>query len=121
MAGSCVIEILYDCKQHSDKATGFAVQLASPSGCCSISYPPQDATKTRGCKKPDFNLKCDGLMMLNSSLTPNVFPVSVRDKQLHPSEFIFVVDCSGSMSGSNIQSASDTLITCICQHGRTST
>ena len=116
MAGPCVVVILYECKQHSDKATGFTVQLAtapSPSGCCSISY-PQEATKTRGgCKKPDLNLRCDGLMMLNCSLTPNVFPVSVRDKQLHPSEFIFVVDCSGSMSGSNIQSASDTLITCI--------
>ena len=110
---SCVVEIQYECKPHSDKATGLTVQLVaapSPSGCCSISY-PQDATKTRGgC---NFNLRCDGLMMMNSCLTPDAFPASVKDKQLHPSEFIFVVDCSGSMSGSNIQSASDTLITCI--------
>lgn len=116
-AGSCVIEVAYECRQLSDKTTGFTVQLdgsRSPSGCCSICL-PEDVLKSRsnGAVKAGFNLHCDGLMMLNSSLTSDLLPASVRGKRLHPAEFIFVIDCSGSMSGSSIQAASDTLITCI--------
>lgn len=31
----------------------------------------------------------------------------------HPSEFVFLMDCSGSISGKNIQAAADMLIMCI--------
>ncbi len=116
-ADSRVIEVVYECRQCSDATTGFTVQLkgtSSLSGCCSISL-PRDITRSQsnGTVKAGFNLQCDGLMMLNSSLTSDALPASVRSKQLHPSEFIFVIDCSGSMSGTNIQAASDTLVTCI--------
>lgn len=117
IAGSCVVEVVYECRQYSEKTTGFTVQLdglGSPAGCCTVCL-PQDVSRSRsnGAVKTGFNLPCDGLMMLNTSLTGDLLPASVKNKQLHPSEFIFLIDCSGSMGGSSIQAASDTLITCI--------
>lgn len=55
----------------------------------------------------------DGVMMMNTVFTAHQLPKSVRVEPYSPSEFVFVVDCSGSMSGSNIQITADTLITCI--------
>lgn len=55
--------------------------------------------------------KWDAIMMLSITLSRNQLPY--QERQLYPSEFLFVIDCSGSMSGSNIQSAADMLVTCI--------
>ena len=55
----------------------------------------------------------DGVMMMSNVFTPRQLPKTLQLQPYSPSEFVFVVDCSGSMSGSNIQIAADTLITCI--------
>jgi hypothetical protein len=52
-------------------------------------------------------------MMMSNIFSPRQLPKSLKLQPYSPSEFVFVVDCSGSMSGSNIQIAADTLITCI--------
>ena len=111
IAGPSVIQIQYEYISNDPLSTsGFVVQLSpgSLSGCCSLS---SSVNSSQGV--PGSSLNYDGIMMLNTSLTVEQFPANVQDRSLHPSEFVFVVDCSGSMSGSNIQAATDTLITCI--------
>ena len=51
--------------------------------------------------------------MMSVTLSRDQLPLHVRHRQLYPSEFLFIIDCSGSMSGSNIQSAAEMLITCV--------
>lgn len=57
--------------------------------------------------------KWDAIAMMNITLSRDQFPLHIQQGQLFPSEFLFVIDCSGSMSGTNIQSAADMLITCV--------
>ena len=57
--------------------------------------------------------KWDAIVMLNITLSKDQLPFHIQQCQLYPSEFLFVIDCSGSMSGTNIQSAADMLITCV--------
>lgn len=54
----------------------------------------------------------DGLLLLNCMLKS---PACLQDTRprFAPSEFVFLVDCSGSMSGLKIQMASETLILCL--------
>ena len=75
------------------------------AGCC-CSLPTPDAASS-------LLAPHDGVMMMSSVFTPRQLPKSLKLQPYSPSEFVFVVDCSGSMSGSNIQIAADTLITCI--------
>lgn len=77
--------------------------------CCSLLSGPHTAG-------PDTNslpAPYDGVMVMSSVFTPSQLPKSLQLRPYSPSEFVFVVDCSGSMSGSNIQIAADTLITCV--------
>ena len=54
----------------------------------------------------------DGLLLLNCMLKSPAHLGDTRPR-FAPSEFIFLVDCSGSMSGLKIQMASETLILCL--------
>ena len=54
----------------------------------------------------------DTIMALNITLSRDQLPF-IQQHQVYPSEFVFVIDCSGSMSGSNIQSATDMLVMCV--------
>ena len=85
--------------------SGFDVQLSNgvAVGCCNVlSFKGRDVV---GCH--------DGVMMMSNSFSDAQLPRCVQEKKFHPSEFIFVIDCSGSMSGTNIQAAANTLITCV--------
>lgn len=55
----------------------------------------------------------DAIMMLSLTLSREMLPFTIQQHQAYPSEFVFLIDCSGSMSGSNIQSARGMLITCV--------
>ena len=84
--------------------SGFSVHLCNgvAAGCCSVlSF------------KGNVSGSNDGIMMMNNSFSNAQLPKCVQEKKFHPSEFIFVIDCSGSMSGTNIQAAANTLITCV--------
>ena len=84
--------------------SGFTVQLSDgvAAGCCNVlSF------------KGNVSGSHDGILMMNNSFSNAQLPNYMQEKKFHPSEFIFVIDCSGSMSGTNIQAASNTLITCI--------
>lgn len=134
VAGPNVIQVQYTCSpgqvghpcdpylNHTSFLSSFSVQLTAgaPSGCCSLTYPSDwSARDGAGSSKsvvdaaPGATLGCDGVMMLNTTLTLEQLPPSVIEQPLHLSEFVFVIDCSGSMSGKNIQAATDTLITCV--------
>ena len=76
------------------------------AGCCCSSPPLTE-------REHDSRPTHDGVMMLSSVFTPHQLPNTLALPTYMPSEFVFVVDCSGSMSGSNIQTAADTLITCV--------
>ena len=82
---------------------------AMTAGCC-CSLPALDTTARQ---KSSLLAPHDGVMIMSSVFTPHHLPKSLKLQPYSPSEFVFVVDCSGSMSGSNIQIAADTLITCI--------
>ena len=86
-------------------SSGFAVKLAEgvSMGCCC------GLISENGRHRSDW----DGIMMLNDTFSRRQLPAHMQQKPLFPSEFVFVIDCSGSMSGTNIQSAADTLITCV--------
>lgn len=58
-------------------------------------------------------LHIDAIMMSSLTLSKDQLPLSVQHLQVFPSEVIFIIDCSGSMSGSKIQSAADMLVTCV--------
>lgn len=127
VASSNVIQVQYECApgqddpSHLSFSSGFSIQLApgTPSGSCTLTYSshssPNEASSSKTVTRanPGSAVKCDGIMMLNNTLTPEQFPPSVHERPLHLSEFVFVIDCSGSMSGSNIQAATDTLVTCV--------
>ena len=127
VSSSNVIQVQYECAPGQDDPThlafssGFSVHLApgTPSGCCTLTYPSHSSVNEASSSKtvtpvnPGSAFKCDGIMMLNNTLTHEQFPPSVRERPLHLSEYVFVIDCSGSMSGSNIQAATDTLVTCV--------
>ena len=92
-------------------SSGFTVHLDSMviAGCYSSNL-----TSSSGSASEDSPLApYDGVMMISSVFGRHQLPASVNPMQFSPSEFIFVIDCSGSMSGTNIQIAADTLITCI--------
>ena len=115
IAGPRVVHIQYQYESSEPLSmSGFSLQLANglPSGCCSLTYPTASEVDASSAYHPGTTLGCDGVMMLNSPLTIEQFPTKVQNKKLHPSEFVFAIDCSGSM-GSNIQAATDTLVTCI--------
>lgn len=79
------------------------------AGCCSSLPAPHSAVGVGHSVLAPY----DGVMMMNNVFTSRQLPKSVRIEPYSPSEFVFVVDCSGSMSGSNIQITADTLITCV--------
>ena len=110
-----VVQITYEClcpsavaateMQSSSYSSGFAVKLAEgvSMGCCCGLV----SENARHCSK------WDSVMMLNNTFSRGQLPTHLQQKLLFPSEFVFVIDCSGSMSGTKIQSAADTLITCV--------
>lgn len=77
------------------------------AGCCCV-LPSPERVQSQALLSP-----YDGVMMMSNVFTPCQLPKSLKVQPYSPSEFVFVVDCSGSMSGTNIQIAADTLITCI--------
>ena len=107
-------------------SSGFAIELSGdvPSGCCCSVFAQDGATRTAtevacsssssACTDPMAALSSyDGVMMVNNALTRDQLPMKLQEQPLYPSEFIFVIDCSGSMSGTKIRAAADTLITCV--------
>lgn len=52
----------------------------------------------------------DGLMLMNCAMSKPTACFERRSPELYPCDFVFLVDCSGSMSGLKIQMASETLI-----------
>ena len=76
-------------------------------GCCTLPAP------STGGLQNSLLAPYDGVMMMSSVFTPCQLPSSLKLPPYLPSEFVFVIDCSGSMSGTNIQTAADTLIMCI--------
>ena len=99
----------------SPYSSGFEVKLAEgiSSGCCCSLSPKLESTQSSIAQFQRSNNSYDGVMMLNSTFSREQLPTSLQQMSLFPSEFVFVVDCSGSMSGTNIQAAADTLITCV--------
>lgn len=95
----------------SDALSGINIHLDDgvSSGCC-CSLP---ATHNAEGVHHSVLAPYDGVMMMSNVFTPRQLPESIKLEPYSPSEFVFVVDCSGSMSGSNIQIAADTLITCL--------
>ena len=55
----------------------------------------------------------DGLLLMNCLLKISSTSFEHSIPELWPSDFVFLVDCSGSMSGMKIQNASETLILCL--------
>ena len=92
----------------SPYSSGFIMKLSEgiAAGCC-LSLKQTSPLSSLSC------CSYDGILMLNSTFTRAQLPTHLQEKPFFPSEFVFVIDCSGSMSGTNIQSAADTLITCI--------
>ena len=106
--------------QLSAYSSGFVVQLVdgvSAGCCCSFSSQqalvPSSLCSSSAVHTRTTNSECDAIMMLNTTFSREQLPTHLQHEQLHPSEFVFVVDCSGSMSGTNILAAADTLITCV--------
>lgn len=77
----------------------------------STSLPERDSPQQ--VRETFMEQKWDSIVMMNITLSRDQLPPHVQQGQLFPSEFLFVIDCSGSMSGTNIQSAADMLITCV--------
>ena len=90
-------------------SSGIAVKLSpGVSAACCTSYASRNGMLPTTPKTP-----WDGVLMLDNTFSRDQLPVHLQQRHLFPSEFVFVIDCSGSMSGTNIQSAADTLITCV--------
>ena len=97
---------------ESEILPGITVHLdgeASAGSCCSLP------TLLPAESRPHSSVLAayDGVMMMNSVFALHQLPGTIGREPYSPSEFVFVVDCSGSMSGTNIQTAADTLITCL--------
>ena len=123
-----VIHVVYKAVSMADDSvlasqpvlSGFTIHFASgkPSACCtsilcdSTRFTSSTAQNSVVHTASEL-LACDALMMLDTTLTREQLPMQVQQRPLFPSEFVFVIDCSGSMSGTNIQMAADTLITCV--------
>ena len=111
------------CQAQSDTCCccSFSIVLAPGmlSGCytCitsnSESTPLLENDSTQQVRQTFVEQKWDAIVMMSVTLSRDQLPLHVRHRQLYPSEFLFVIDCSGSMSGSNIQSAAEMLITCV--------
>ena len=109
-----IVEVSYQHWAHESEleqapfSSGFALQLAEGvvAGCCSVLTAAKDERN---------GADADGVMMLNCTVSSAQFADTntVPHVPFHPSEFVFMIDCSASMSGKNIQAAADTLITCI--------
>ena len=106
--------------QLSAYSSGFVVQLVDgvSAGCCSSFLSEQALASSSMCSSSAVRTRAassewDAIMMLNNTFSREQLPAHLQHEQLHPSEFVFVVDCSGSMSGTNILAAADTLITCV--------
>lgn len=103
--------------QLSPYSSRFVVQLTdgvSAGSCC--SFVSQKARMPAFCGSSsagDTHTEWDAIMMLSNTFSRDQLPTHLQRQCLHPSEFVFVIDCSGSMSGTNIQAAADTLITCV--------
>lgn len=111
-----LVQVAYETKCRANRGpdwdtenySGFTVQLGGEvsAGCCSSLFPSSHFPSSPG-------TLYDGVMMMSNIFQPHQLPSSVKQEPLNPSEFVFVVDCSGSMCGTNIQIAANTLITCI--------
>lgn len=104
----------------SPRSSGFVIQLddtgSRASGCYTSLMPHSQRSPRRSTVNGTSCSPCsnrDGVMMLSCTFGRGLLSSALQSELLSPSEFVFVIDCSGSMSGSNIQSATDTLITCI--------
>lgn len=91
-------------------SSGFAIALSKGiAAAICTGLPPLNTSFSR----EDSSVPYDGILMVDDTFTREQLPAHLQQKTLFPSEFVFVIDCSGSMSGTNIQSAADTLITCV--------
>ena len=77
------------------------------------STPRLESEYKQVCDQSCLGKRWDATVMMNITVSKDLLPLHIQQFQLHPSEFVFVIDCSGSMSGTNIQSAADMLITCV--------
>ncbi len=92
-------------------SSGFSVTFGEGiAAACCTGLVPKPTTSLSG-ENP--SVPYDGILMVEGQLSREQLPAHLQEKPLFSSEFVFVIDCSGSMSGTNIQSAADTLITCV--------
>ena len=110
------------CQGQSDTSCccSFSLILAPGilSGCCTRitsnrKTPLPERDSPQEICRTFMEQKWDAIVMMSVTLSRDQLPLHVQQSQLYPSEFLFVIDCSGSMSGSNIQSAAEMLITCV--------
>jgi hypothetical protein len=111
------------CQAQSDTCCccSFSIVLAPGmlSGCYTCitsnkeSTPLPESDSSQQVCQTFMEQKWDAIVMMSITLSRDQLPLHTQHGQLYPSEFLFVIDCSGSMSGSNIQSAAETLITCV--------
>lgn len=97
-----VIQVSYTAMQEldkmEDKSAAFSIELAGDhvqSACCSC------LVQTNSRQSPSLEEgKYDGVMMLSSRLTKDQVASGGgrSSKHLHPSEIVFLVDCSASMN-----------------------
>ena len=116
-----IVNVAYQAQSDTCCYCNFSIVLVpgAVSGCytCvtsnseSTSLPENDSPQR--VRQTFVEQKWDAIVMMSITLSRDQLPLHVQRRQLYPSEFLFVIDCSGSMSGSNIQSAAEMLITCV--------
>lgn len=120
---TCEMKSDVDVSQSHPCSCGFSV-IFTPgilSDCCMCGVTSVNGVLKRSNTHPAANNpiqqqpkeKWDAIMMLNTTFSRDQLPLHIQQNQVYPSEFLFIIDCSGSMSGSNIQSAADMLIMCV--------
>lgn len=111
------------CQVQSDTSCycSFSVVLVPGilSGCYSCitsnekSTPLPESDSPQQVRETFMEQNWDAIVMMSFTLSRDQLPLHFQRGQLYPSEFLFVIDCSGSMSGTNIQAATEMLITCV--------
>lgn len=118
--GRSIVTVTCQAQSDTNCCCSFSIVLAPGmlSGCytCITSNKksaPLPQTASPQHVRHTMEQQWDAIVMTSITLSRDQLPLNVQHGQLYPSEFLFVIDCSGSMSGSNIQSAAEMLITCV--------